>query len=130
MTTRHKKHLVFFRIAFNILYDAIIKRKLRHSVGTSKFTAPDPLGHYTFLYRINTSGIRKQTFIKKAENVKKWYCENNLKKTTTAVNNFRNTLHRRYLIGFWICLFLILNRPGFQINQVYTGFWIWLSTPE
>ena len=63
MTTRHKKHLAFFRIAFNILYDAIIKRKLRHSVGTSKFTPPPPpVGHYTFLYRINTSGIRKQTF--------------------------------------------------------------------
>ena len=57
-----EKHLAFFRIVFNILYDAIIKIKLQHRVGTSKFTAPDPLGHYTFLYRINTSGIKKIDF--------------------------------------------------------------------
>ena len=40
-------------------YEAIIKRKLQHSgMGISKFTALGPLGHYTFLYKINISRVK------------------------------------------------------------------------
>ena len=46
METRHilRNVLFFFRIAFKC------------SLDISKFTAPGPLGHYTFLHRINTFG--------------------------------------------------------------------------
>ena len=38
-------------------------------MGISKFTAPEPLGHYTFLYKINTSGVKKD-LLQKVENMK------------------------------------------------------------
>ena len=36
----------------------------------SRFTGPSPLGPNTFLYRINTSGVKNRL-------VKSWYCDNN-----------------------------------------------------
>ena len=39
------------------------------SVDMLTFTTPGDMGHYTFLYRINTSGV-KNRLIKKVENVK------------------------------------------------------------
>ena len=62
MTTRHilrKILFVFFVLFLNKLYEAIIKRKLQHSWGILKFTARSLLGHHTFLYKINTSGVKK-----------------------------------------------------------------------
>ena len=31
----------------------------------SKFTAPGPFGHYTFLYRVNTFGVKNRLLFKK-----------------------------------------------------------------
>ena len=58
MTTRHiLRNVVFFLMFLNKLYEATIK-KLQHSGGTSKFTAPSPLVHYTYLYKITTSRVK------------------------------------------------------------------------
>ena len=67
MTTREilRKILFFFILFLNELYEAIIKRNLQHSVGISKFTAPSPLSHYTFLYIVNTSRVNNRLLLKK-----------------------------------------------------------------
>ena len=48
----------FFVLFLNKLFEAIVKRKLPHSMGISKFMVPGLLGHSDFLYRIYTSGVR------------------------------------------------------------------------
>ena len=45
-----------FASFLNKLYEAILKRKLQHSMGLKKFTAS--LGHYTFWCGINISGVK------------------------------------------------------------------------
>ena len=72
----------------NKLYKAIIKRKSQRSMGISKFMAPDPLVHYTSLYRINTSGVKNRLLVKIVENVKSWYCENILRKQQQLLTIF------------------------------------------
>ena len=42
----------------------------KYSVMISKFTASEPLGHYTFLHRINTFVEKIKFYLKKVENVK------------------------------------------------------------
>ena len=49
---------------------------------------PGPLGRYTFLYRINTSGSKNRLSLEKAENVKSWYCKNNLQKELQLLTIF------------------------------------------
>ena len=102
----------------------------------SRPLAPDPrpLNPYTFLQRVNTSGVKIRPVLKNwwylfqnVENVKNWYaimviiCENSY------------SLHRRCLsgfwigFGFWICqaseytralnVPLVLNTSGFWIYQ-------------
>ena len=74
MTTRHilRNILLFLFVLFlNKLYEAIIKRKLQHSVDIVKFPAPDPLGHYTFLYRIHTSEVKNRLLLKKSRECEK-----------------------------------------------------------
>ena len=39
-----------------------MKRQLQHSMGILKFTAP--LGHYTFLYGVNTFGVKNRFLLK------------------------------------------------------------------
>ena len=49
--TYSQKHPVFFVLVFKETYkalQAIIKKKLQHTVNISKFMAPGPLGHYAF----------------------------------------------------------------------------------
>ena len=70
MTTRHILRSIlgfFFGLFLNKLDEAIIKRKLQHNVGISKFMAPGPLDHYTSLYRINTSVEKNRLLIRECE---------------------------------------------------------------
>ena len=64
MRTRHiLRNILFFCIFFqNKLYEAIMKRQLQHSMGILKFTAP--LSHYTFLYGVNTFGVKNRFLLK------------------------------------------------------------------
>ena len=80
MTTRDilRNICIFFLLFLNKLYEAIMKRKLQHSVSISKLTASGPLGHYTLLFTINTSEVKNRLSLKKVENVKSSYYENNL----------------------------------------------------
>ena len=75
------RNIVFLFVLFlNKLYEAIITRKIQNSMGVSKFTTPDTLGHYTFFYRINTSGVKNRLLL-------------------IAVNNSCKMLHHRCLTG-------------------------------
>ena len=132
MTARHilRNSLFFFVLLLNKLYEAIIKRKLWHSVGIIKFTAPKSLGHYTFLYRINTFGVANRLLLKKVQNVKSWYCKNNLQKILQLLTIFCKMLHHRCACVLNMPRFLILNILGFWICWDYTGFWICLNMPE
>ena len=83
------KNILLFSYCFlNKLYKAIIKRKLQHSMGISKFTAPGPLVNYTFLYRTNTSRVKQRLLAKKVENVKSWYWKNILQKQQQLLTIF------------------------------------------
>ena len=46
------------------------------------------LGHYTILYRINTSGVKNGLLFLKVEKVKSWYCKNNLWKQLVLLTIF------------------------------------------
>ena len=61
-------------------------------MGILKFTAWAPLGHYTFLCKINTFGEKSRE--KMIENEKLIFG-----KSTIAVNNFDKKLHLRHLAG-------------------------------
>ena len=72
-------------------------------MGVPKLRVPGPLVHYTFSYRINTSRVKTRLLkILQLLILRKLFA-----KTTTAVNNFQNTLYLRFLIlnipGIWIC---------------------------
>ena len=45
---------------FQVSTPVRLHRQVQHSAGVSKFTTLGPLGYYTFLYRINTSGVKNR----------------------------------------------------------------------
>ena len=139
-----EKQLVFFVLLLNKLYEAIIKRKLWHSVGIIKFTAPKSVGHFTFLYRINTFGVANRLLLKKVQNVKSWYCKNNLQKILQLLTIFAKCS----IIDVWqgseyasvsdfeytrvlntLGLYRILNMPQYA-RIIFEHSWICLNMPK
>ena len=110
-------------------------------MGISKFMAPDPLVHYTFLYRINTSGVKNRLLVKIVENVKSWYCENILRKQKQLLTIFAKCS----IVHVWqgseyasVSNFeysRVLNMPGVRQGSEYARIifehaWIFLNMPK